>query len=70
MLKLMSWSSLPTSRSYFWRYHRLANAGRLQIGRLILIWPLPWAKVCHGQPGYGHGETRWRGILAALGWKR
>jgi hypothetical protein len=68
----VQWSSIGKHRRtdwrvYLWMYHRLANAGRLQIGRLILTWPMPWSKVCHGQPGYGYGEHRWRPLLVAFG---
>lgn len=71
--RFVEWSTLPkhprfTWAMYLWMYHRLANAGRLQIGRLILSWPMPWSKVCHGQPGYGYGQSRWAGIAVALGW--
>ena len=48
-----------------WMYHRLANAGRLQIGRLVLMWPMPWADAVRSMPGYG--RERPSGVRAALG---
>lgn len=52
----------------WWMYHRLANAGRLQIGRLILMWPLPWHPAVRDLPGYG--RDRPSGVRAALGLKQ
>lgn len=57
-------------RIRLWMYHRMANAGRLQIGRFCLTWVMPWSKVCHGQTGYGVGESRWTPVAQAFGFKK
>ena len=71
MMKFISWGGLPKElrrKGPFWFYHRLANAGRLQIGNLILMWPLPWHEAVRNLPGYG--LDRPSGIRSALGWKQ
>jgi hypothetical protein len=47
-------------------YHRMANAGRLRVWRVVLIWPLPWAKAVRDLPGYGYGRPS--GVLSFFGW--
>lgn len=49
-------------------YHRLANAGRLQLGPVCLSWPLPWHKAVRHLPGYGF--ERPSGVRSALGLKQ
>lgn len=49
-------------------YHRMANAGRLQLGPVCLKWPLPWADAVKNLPGYGFDKPS--GVRAALGWKQ
>jgi hypothetical protein len=55
-------------RAPFVFYHRLANAGRLQLGPLSLMWPLPWADAVKHLPGYGFDKPS--GVMAAMGWKQ
>lgn len=37
----------------WWTYHRMANAGRIQIGRLIVVVPMRWHPAVRDLPGYG-----------------
>ena len=72
MFKFVQWTGLPyvpRDRSRIWvYYHRLANAGRLQLGPLCLMWPMPWVKEVRNLPGYGFGKPS--GIRAAMGWRQ
>lgn len=58
----------PFRRGPWGFYHRLANAGRLQVGPLILSWPLPWAACVRDEVGYGRGRPS--GVRSALGWRQ
>lgn len=76
MLKLLTVSILPPRPSTLkrrlnwrirvWLYSRLANAGRLQIGRLEIVWPMPWHPCVRNDPSYVHGRPS--GMLNFMGW--
>lgn len=69
MMRFIEWSNVaftPFGRRAPWLfYHRLANAGRLQLGPLILMWPLPWHSSVKHLPGYGYDRPS--GVRSALG---
>ncbi len=71
-MRFIEWTGLPycpKDRPRIWTYyHRLANAGRLQIGPVCLTWPMPWADAVRDKPGYGLGKPS--GVRSALGWKQ
>jgi hypothetical protein len=52
-------------RDWLWSYHRLANAGLVCAGPLILQWPMPWVREVRDLVGYGYQQRS--GIRAALG---
>jgi hypothetical protein len=71
MFRFAQWTGLPLKcrgRRPWVFYHRLANAGRLQLGPLVLMCPLPWVDAVKDEPGYGRDKPS--GVCSALGWKQ
>lgn len=60
----MRWPSIrwvepsPVFRLPWFMYHRLANAVRIQSGRLVLVIPLWWHPAVKNLPGYGWKPER------------